>query len=36
MTILATGKLVGGAQEHTGLEETGSANLDFEDGDKLT
>lgn len=35
MTPLATGKLVGGAQ-HTGLEETGLANLEFEDGEKLT
>lgn len=36
MTPLATGKLVGGAQEHTRLEETGLANLEFEDGEKLT
>lgn len=36
MTVLATGHLVGGAQEHTGLVEAGLANLDFKRGGKLT
>lgn len=36
MTILATGHLVGGAQEHTGFTEAGLANLEFEHGGKFT